>query len=260
MPTPRRKPHRPGFVPLERALSKLGLASRTQAKRWIEEGRVRVDGILRKNAGFSVFPERAKIEIDGLEAQASGSRTYLLYKPRGTVTTHSDEKGRPTVFSLISGLKGHWIAVGRLDWATSGLLLVTTDSRLASWLTDPLNGVQRTYLVSVRGEMSEEKLKRMIEGVEEGGDLLHAEEVILRKASQKESHLTIYLHEGKNREIRRMLSALGHEVTRLKRVAYGKLELGSLEPGEYRELSAKQLKAAFPGIQMKEDGKKPDPR
>lgn len=238
---------KPGYVPLERALSKLGIASRTQARKQIVAGLVRVNGTIRKDPEFPVFPEHAKFEIDGLLTEKAERRSFLLHKPRGVITTRSDEKGRPTVFSLIKEELAHLVAVGRLDWATSGLLILTNNTRLSAWLTEPSNEVQRVYLVSVRGNVTEEVLKRLQKGIKDNGELLEADEIILRKASGKESHLIVHLSEGKNREIRRMFDAVGHEVIRLKRVGYGKLELGELLPGEYRELSNAEMKAAFPG-------------
>jgi 23S rRNA pseudouridine2605 synthase len=238
----------PGKVKLERALSKLGIASRVVAREWILAGKVEVNGSVQRNPEFAVNPERTIIAIDGQRIQKAQTRTFLLYKPKGTVTTRSDEKGRKTVFDLIQDVDIHLIAVGRLDWATSGLLLLTNDTRLADWLTDPSNEIRRTYLVTVRGETTELKLESLRAGIKNQGDLLHAQDIILRKASRKESHLTVTLTEGKNREIRRMFASIGHEVTRLKRVSYGALELGELQPGEYRELSKEELLQVFPGI------------
>jgi 23S rRNA pseudouridine2605 synthase len=238
---------KPGFVPLERALSKLGIASRTVSRQWILDGKVRVNGVVRKDPLFAVVPERARIEIEGQRVGKVAHRTFLLHKPRGVVTTRSDEKGRPTVFSLIPEPGLHLIAVGRLDWASSGLLLLTNDTRLAARLTDPANAVPRTYLVTVRGKVTEKGLERLREGVLDAGEKLQADAITLRKASGRESHLTVRLTEGKNREIRRMFSALSHEVTRLKRVAFGALELGDLAPGKYRELLRDELERAIPG-------------
>ena len=237
---------KPGYVPLERALSKLGIASRTVARQWIAEGKVKVNGVVRNDPLFPVIPERAGIEVEGRRVGKAAHRTFLLHKPRGVVTTRSDEKGRPTVFSLIPEPGLHLIAVGRLDWATSGLLLLTNDTRLSDRLTDPRGGVVRTYLVTVRGKVTDEGLARLRRGLLDAGEKLQPEEILLRKASNRESHLTVRLTEGKNREIRRMFSALSHEVTRLKRVAYGALELGALEPGKFRELSHAELEQAFP--------------
>jgi 23S rRNA pseudouridine2605 synthase len=258
---PNQKKAKPGQVPLERALSKLGIASRTQAREWILQGRVKVNGALRREPLYPVNPEKARLEIDGKLQDPKRPRAYLLHKPRGTVTTRSDEKGRPTVFSL---LEGHvdcagLHAVGRLDWATSGLLILTNDTRLSSWLTDPDNEVLRVYLVSVRGEVRPEALARLEAGIFDSpgdgqGERLQADRAILRKASGRESHLTIELRQGRNREIRRMLAALGHEVTKLKRVAYGGLELGELEPGRFRELAGEELERAFPGARRRGSG------
>ena len=227
----------PGHVPLERAISKLGIASRSQARQLIEAGKVRVDGVLRTDPHYPVVPEKVKIQIGEQSVARAAPRTFLLYKPRGVVTTLSDEKNRPTVFSLIDEPGLHLIPVGRLDLATSGLLLLTNDTRLAAWLTDPANRIRRTYLVSVRGRVTEGELDKLRAGISDEGEALQAHEVVLRKTSEKESHLTLHLIEGKNREIRRMFAAIGHEVTRLKRAGYGGLDLGALQPGEYRELA-----------------------
>ncbi len=150
---------KPGHVSLERALSKLGIASRTQAREWILAGLVRVNGVLREDPGFFVFPERAKIEIEGRSIDRAEFAVFLLHKPRGVITSNSDEKGRPTVFSLIQEDRLTLHAVGRLDFATTGLLLLTNDTKLSSWLTDPANEVPRVYVVTVRGEITDEKLR-----------------------------------------------------------------------------------------------------
>lgn len=250
-PSARHRGNRAGRVPLERALSKLGIASRTQARQWILDGRVRVDGKIIRTPNQPVIPEIIKIEIDGTVTDKAPMKTFLLYKPRGVVTTRADERGRSTVFSLIRAFAGHLGSVGRLDFATSGLLLLTNDTRLADWLCDPSNQVPRVYLVTVRGKIKDTTLTRLKDGIEDNGDRLAADRVSLRKQSQKESHLVVELHEGKNREIRRMFATLGHEVTKLKRVSYGGLSLGSLRPGEYRELSANELRVAFPGAPVR---------
>jgi 23S rRNA pseudouridine2605 synthase len=229
----------------------LGIASRTQARALIQAGKVRVNGILRDDPMFAVRPETAVFEIDGKRVERGAWKVFLLHKPRSTVTTRSDEKGRPTVFSLLRepGLSLH--AVGRLDFATTGLLILTNDTRLSSWLTDSANEVPRVYQVTVRGEVTDEELIRARAGIVDEGELLRPFAVELRKASGKESHLRVELREGKNREIRRLFLALGHEVTRLKRISFGGLELGALQPGEYREISKEEVRAAFPGAPFK---------
>lgn len=248
-----RSPHKrfkPGHVSLERALSKLGIASRTQARAAILAGQVRVNGIERRDPGFAVVPERAKIEMQGEKVEKAEPRTYVLHKPRGVVTTRVDEKGRPTVFGLLEKEGVHLIAVGRLDWATSGVLILTNDTRMADALTDPRTGIKRVYLVTVRGRVEPEGAARLMRGLSDGRDALQADAVEIRKASGKETHLFVTLTEGKNREIRRMFDALGHPVTKLKRVSYGGVVLDDfgLQPGEYRELTPADLARAFPEL------------
>lgn len=238
---------RPGHVPLERALSKLGLASRSEARDLIHAGRVKVDGAVETDPLREVVPERIRVEIDGRPARRAEPLTVLLHKPRGVVTTRSDPEGRPTVYSCLEGLETHVIPVGRLDAATTGLLLLTNDTRFADWLTDPRSEVPRVYVVTVRGELSDATARRLEEGVEESGERLGARAVQVRKRSRRETHLIVELTEGRNREIRRMLTAVGHEVTRLKRVSFGGLELGDLEPGRWRVVPAEELARAFPG-------------
>ena len=140
------------------------------------------------------------------------------------------------------------IAVGRLDLATSGLLLMTTDTQLANWIADPDNEVPRVYAVAVRGSVGKDALARMTAGVTSGRDRLRAHVVTVRKRSARESHLMVELREGKNREVRRLFEAIGHSVTRLKRVSVGGLQLGRLEPGEWRELSRQDILTALPTV------------
>ncbi len=243
---------RPGFVPLERALSKLGLASRSEARELIRAGRVTVDGRSETDPLREIIPERALIGIDGRSARRAEPVTILLHKPRGVVTTRSDPEGRPTVYGCLEGLDAHLIPVGRLDVATSGLLLLTNDTRFADWVTDPRNEVPRVYVVTVRGELSDETSRLLEEGIEDAGERLAARSIRIRKPSRRETHLIVELSEGKNREIRRLLDAAGHEVTRLKRVSFGGLELGELAPGKWRIISTAELRAAFPGASIRE--------
>jgi 23S rRNA pseudouridine2605 synthase len=238
---------KPGHVTLERALSKLGIASRTEARRLIRDGKVKLAGRVERDPLKAIVPERTPIAVEGRAVRATKPRTILLHKTRGVVTTRSDEKGRPTVYSLLGETESRLVPVGRLDLATTGLLLLTSDTKLAAWLTDPANAVARIYVVTVRGELSDETARALEGGIEEGGERLAASRITIRKRSRRESHLVVELNEGKNREIRRMLKACGHEVTKLKRVAFGGLELGELAPGRWREVAEEELKRAFPG-------------
>jgi 23S rRNA pseudouridine2605 synthase len=243
---------RPGHVSLERALSKLGLASRGEARELIRAGRVRIDGTIETDPLREVVPERLRIEIDGRPSSRAEPLTVLLHKPRGVVTTRFDPEGRPTVYGCLEGLDAHVVPMGRLDAATSGLLLLTNDTRFADWVTDPANEVPRVYLVTVRGELGEETARSLEAGIEESGEILSARKVVVRKRSRRETHLVVELTEGRNREIRRMLAAAGHEVTRLKRVSFGGLELGDLEPGRWRRVPVEEMRRAFPGAPVRE--------
>jgi 23S rRNA pseudouridine2605 synthase len=230
-----------GKVRLDRALSKLGMASRSDARRLIVEGRVAVGGRAIKDPAQLVVPELADIRIDGVARPRARWRTIALHKPRGTVTTRRDPRGRKTVFDLLGDDAGSLVAVGRLDLASSGLLILTTDTQLAARLTDPANAIVRRYVVTARGAVSDEAIQKMTAGI----DGLQATSIAVLKRSRRETHLTIELTEGKNREIRRLLSAVGHEVTRLLRVSFGPIELGTLPPGTWREVTRQEIERAI---------------
>lgn len=226
-----------GVVRLDRALSKLGVASRAEAKRLIADGRVRVGNRVVRDASYSVIPEHGRISVDDMKPADRAWRTIALHKPKGIVTTRRDPEGRPTVFDLLGDRAGSLVTVGRLDMASTGLLLLTTDTQLANYLTDPANAIVRRYVVTVRGALEDEDARRMTAGI----DGLRATAVLVRKRSARETHLIVELVEGKNREIRRMLESVGHPVTKLLRVAFGGVELGELQPGEWREVTAREL-------------------
>ena len=249
---------RPGEVTLERALSKMGLASRSEARGWIAEGRVLIDGARCLDPERPVVPERTRIQVDGQAVERAAFRCLMLHKPRGYMTTRSDPQGRPTVFDLVADAEAHLVAVGRLDLATSGLLLLTNDTRLADALTDPANAIPRLYLVTVRGRWEESKSLLVKEGIVDASEVLSAAEVVVLKLSGKESQLLVTLVEGKNREVRRLMKAAGHEVLRLKRVAFGALERGALSPRTWREVPFTELSAAF-GEVVTEIGKRASP-
>ena len=236
-----------GKVSLERALSKLGLASRSEARALILEGRVSVDGRILTNPSIRIVPERAAIAVDGAIKQGGAEPlTIILHKPRGYVATRSDPEGRKTIYDLLTDLPHRVIPVGRLDLATSGLLILTNDTQFGNWLTDPATRIPRIYLVTVRGEVTDDVAARLTAGITSGKERLAADDVIVRKRSKRESHLTMTLTEGKNREIRRLLDAVDHPVTELRRVQFGGLALGILAPGKWRRVSAEELRAAFP--------------
>jgi 23S rRNA pseudouridine2605 synthase len=239
----------PGRVRLDRALSKLGIASRAAARELIAAGKVSVHGRAITDPSHLVTPETARIAVVGEPAVRARWRTILLHKPRGTVTTRRDPEGRRTVFDCLGPEAHSLVAAGRLDLATSGVLILTTDTRFADWLTDPSTAVVRRYAVTVRGRLADDEARRMQAGV----DGLSAQSVAVRKRSHRETHLLVELTEGKNREVRRLCEAVGHEVSALKRVAFGALELGELPPGEWRDVTRAELRRAFPGAPLARD-------
>lgn len=239
-----------GKVVLERALSKLGIASRTEARRWILEGRLRVDGRVVDNPLALVVPERSHFTLDGKVLTRAKTTLILLHKTKGVVTTRNDEKGRKTIYDLLPTHLHHLHSVGRLDMHTTGLLLLTSNTKLSSYLTNPEHKIKRVYVVSVRGEIKDDDVELLLKGVEEGGEVLQAEEMQIRKVSGKESLLLVTLIEGKNREIRRMFDKINHEVIALKRISFGPFHLEEIPLGEWKEVSLSEVKRAFPVLEI----------
>ena len=230
---------------VDRLLSKRGIASRGTSQEWIRAGRVRINGrVIRDPATWVLWPKDA-VSIDDRPIQDSVKRFILFHKPRGLITTHSDEKGRKTIFDVLPADLGYMHAVGRLDQATSGLLLLTNDSVLSSYLTDSAHKVMRIYLVTVRGEFTEAQAAEAVAGVVDGGEPLQCHTVKIQKSSGRESHLEVVLIQGKNREIRRLFQSLGHEVTRLRRIQYGPFKLEDLSSGGWREIPIEDARKAL---------------
>lgn len=227
-----------------RVISKAGLASRTQAAAWVREGRVSVGGRVVHDPEHPVRDGVDEVCVDG-RPLGSEARVYLaLNKPRGLVTTASDEKGRDTVYRCFDGAGLPWVApVGRLDQASEGLLLFTNDPAWAAHITDPATGPDKTYRVQVDGVPGEDALRAMVAGLDEGGDRLSAKSVALLKSGGKTAWLEVVLDEGKNRQIRRLVKAAGFPVLRLVRVAIGGLALGELPKGGWRRLSDDEVAA-----------------
>ena len=230
---------------VDRLLSKLGIASRGTSQEWVRAGRVCINGrVVSDLATWVLWPKDA-VSIDDQPIQDSVKRFFLFHKPKGVITTHSDEKGRKTIFDVLPPDLGYMHAVGRLDQATSGLLLLTNDSILSSYLTDPAHKVMRTYLVSVRGEFTVAQAIEATAGVLDGGERLQCHTVKIQKSSGRESHLEVVLIQGKNREIRRLFKAQGHEVTRLRRIQYGPFKLEDLLSGAWREIPMEDVRKAL---------------
>ncbi len=252
------------MLSLARALSKFGVCSRAEAARWIEAGRVRVDGLVVRAPQRRIRPRRQRVEVDGLPVSDLRRHVVVaLHKPAGYVTTRSDPAGRSTVYDLLGDV-GEWVfPVGRLDRDTSGLLILTNDHRLGEELTDPRRHLPKTYHARVRGVPSDGALRVLREGVTledgtqcrpaavhalgtaragaAGAARLEDEQRAAVTASRGGTWLEITLTEGKNRQVRRMCAVLGHEVKELVRVRIGALPLGDLPRGQWRRLDAGDL-------------------
>jgi 23S rRNA pseudouridine2605 synthase len=218
------------------------LASRTEAALLIEAGRVSVNGRQVRDPEMRVKPEGDCVTLDGAPIQAVAKRYIMLNKPRGLVTSRSDEQGRATVYSCFEGTDLGWLApVGRLDKASEGLLLFTNDTAWADRILSPTSHLPKVYHVQIGGHVSGELLLQCEAGVEIDGAMLKALRARLLRHGEKNAWLEITLDEGKNRHIRRMLEALDIPVLRLVRVAVGPLALGSLGKGEWRELEGVEV-------------------
>jgi pseudouridine synthase len=238
-------------VALNRALSKLGILSRAEATEAIQAGRVRVHGRIVTNPLQPVIPERVHLVVDGEPRTESQWRTILFHKPRGVVTTRRDPEGRRTIYDVLGEAGRGLVAVGRLDMATSGLLVLTTDTGLADWLTDPRHAVPRLYVATVRGNLDASSVARLTAGLGHGRDRLQAHAVTILKSSSRESRALVELREGKNREVRRLFMAIDRPVTDLKRVRLGGLALNALEPGRWRDVSRAEIARAFPHAKIR---------
>ncbi|NLS01386.1 rRNA pseudouridine synthase [Rhizobium sp. P38BS-XIX] len=229
-------------VTLPRALSKLGYCSRTQAEVLIAAGRVTVNGNRVTDPATWVDLEQARFAVDGIAIAAEEKLYFMLNKPRGLVTTRDDPEGRPTVYDCLRDIDARHLApVGRLDKASEGLLLFTNDTVLSQALLDPISHVGKTYHVQVDRIMEVEQLERMERGIIDDGELLTASSARVLRSGDRNSWLEVELKEGRNRQIRRMLEALGIECLRLVRVAFGDMELGDLPKGAVRALTDAEI-------------------
>lgn len=230
---------------LQKYMADCGVASRRACEQIINDGRVTVNGIPAV-LGMSV-EEGDEVVLDGKRIRPAQKRVVLmLYKPRGVVSTSSDESGRKTVQAFVSGLPYRLYNVGRLDLNSEGLLLMTNDGELCNLLTHPRYGVEKTYRVVCDGTLSASEIALLTNGIAlEDGLTAPAKVGNIRKSTTGGTAFSITIHEGRNRQIRRMLEAVGHRTLRLKREAYGPLKLGDLKPGEWRVLSEAEIAALF---------------
>ena len=238
-------------VRLQKILSTAGIASRRTAETLISDGRVTVNGKTVSELGSKADPDEDDIRVDGRRVKPAGRRRYiLLYKPRGYITTRSDPERRPTVIDLLTtgGVREYVYPVGRLDYDSEGLLILTSDGELAGKLTHPRHGVGREYHVRVRGVPDDKAIERLRKGISLDGERTAPATVDLHKVIEKDGGgadaiLSMVIYEGRNRQVRRMCDAVGHPVAKLKRVRIGPITDDHIRPGEFRDLDEREIAA-----------------
>ena len=228
---------------LNKYLAECGLGSRRACDKLIEEGRVRING---KPAGLGAeVQERDSVTVSGRAVNPPSRHTYvMLHKPKGYITSASDEKGRKTVFELIKNINVRLFPVGRLDYETEGLLLLTNDGELCEKLTHPSHQIGKTYVAKIEGEISDAEVKQLRDGlvIDEGEAATKRSSVDVLEKGEGYTRLELVIYEGRNRQIRKMFEAVGKKVIFLKRTAVGEIRLGGLSRGEYRYLNERELK------------------
>jgi 23S rRNA pseudouridine2605 synthase len=230
---------------LQKIIAAAGVASRRKAEELITTGRVAVNGKVVTELGSKADPEHDHIRVDGKLLRGPERYTYIvLNKPKGYVTTVSDPEGRPTVMELVRGVKGRVYPVGRLDWASEGLLLLTNDGGLANILMKAASHVPKTYVVKVAGQPEEPKIEKLRRGVsiaEKGGRRVRTAPAKIQSIREGENPwFEVTLIEGRNRQIRKMFEEIGHHVEKIRRVKYGPLSL-DVRPGEFRNLTPEEV-------------------
>jgi 23S rRNA pseudouridine2605 synthase len=222
---------------IAKALARAGLCSRREAERWVEDGRVSVNGVNLESPAFNVGPHD-RISVDGRPVDApEAPRLWRYHKPDGLVTTHSDPQGRETVFEHLPEDLPRVISVGRLDLSSEGLLLLTNDGGLARSLELPSTGWLRRYRVRAYGRVTQAELAQLADGITVDGITYGPVEAVLDRAETSNAWITVSIREGKNREVRRVLEAIGLKVNRLIRVSYGPFQLGKMPPGSVEEIA-----------------------
>jgi pseudouridine synthase len=224
-------------------LSKAGVGSRTEARRWIHGGRVSVNGIAVLNPDHWVDLERDRVDFDGAPLVERERRYVLLHKPTGYLTTYRDTEGRPTVYDLLEDVGTFLSTVGRLDVGTSGLLLMTNDNQFAERVTNPASHVLKTYLVTVSMRLTDADLQRLRDGVELDDGPTRPATVERVRHSEHHTHFEVTITEGRNRQVRRMVETLGARVLELVRVRIGGLDIGGLPIGTWRDLTPEEVRA-----------------
>jgi len=228
---------------LQKFISRSGRASRRQAEELMRAGRVRVNGVVASEMGTRVVPGRDTVEVDGERLTISGTRWFAFHKPTGVLTTRSDPHGGTTVYDVLPDEFGELRYVGRLDRDAYGLILFTNDGDQAHRLQHPSGEVEREYELEVAGTVDATTIRTLLWGVELEDGPAVARDAQLLQAGPVVSTLTLVLTEGRKREVRRMMSAVGHPVLKLGRTRFGPIHLGDLKPGAWRKLDAVELRA-----------------
>jgi 23S rRNA pseudouridine2605 synthase len=230
-------------VRLQKFLANAGVSSRRKAEELIEAGRVQVNGNVVTELGTKVDPETDRIVVDGKTIQSAAPVWIALHKPRGYVSTRDDPQGRPTIYDLLPDLLHGLFYVGRLDADSEGLMLLTNVGDAAHKLLHPSFQIARVYDVLVAGKVTEETGRKLMAGVQLDDGIARAESVrLLASRTEGQSRLRLVLREGRKREVRRMMTAVGHSVRRLRRISYGPIKLGELAPGKWRRLTEEELR------------------
>jgi 23S rRNA pseudouridine2605 synthase len=233
-------------VRLQKFLAQCGIASRRKAEEFIAAGRVAIDGQVIREMGISIIPGKVRITCDGKPVAARERLVYyLLNKPKGYVTTLSDPQGRPIVTSLIKGSDARLFPVGRLDLDTEGALILTNDGELAQKIQHPSHTTDKTYEALVKGCPGKDSILRLERGVLLEDKRTSPARVMILSRKGRNCLMQIIIHEGRKRQVKKMFDHIGHPVLHLKRTAYGKLPLGRLAIGDYRQLNPSELKKIF---------------
>lgn len=226
---------------INKYIAQSGICSRRKADELIANGNVKINGAVLKEPGYEVT-DGDKVEVNGTQISAKQKAEYVLInKPLGMVTTVSDDKERLTVMDVVADIDARLFPVGRLDYNTSGALLMTNDGEMAYRLTHPKHEVYKTYRARVAGILSNEKAARLRKGVDIGGFVTSPAKVNIIKGTQHSTIVEISIHEGKNRQVRKMFAAVGNPVQELERIAIGEIRLGHLKPGHYRKLTREEV-------------------
>jgi 23S rRNA pseudouridine2605 synthase len=228
---------------LDRVLSKAGVGSRVEAARWVRAGRVKVNGRIVRAPDHWVDMRRDRVQLDDQPLRARTRIYLLLYKPAGYLTTYRDPQGRPTVYDLMDDVDTFVSPVGRLDLDTSGLLLMTNDTQFAERITNPASHVPKTYLVKASTLLGDEQLQQLRNGVTLSDGPARPARVARVRGSARYTHFEITITEGRNRQVRRMVEALGAKVLKLVRVKIGTVRIGTLAIGKWRFLTTAELRS-----------------